>query len=101
MRANHGRHCFTCPGLPNLLRAHRCFLGLRQADLAGRIGCSVPLISRIERAHTMPRIETAVRLAREVGRTVPEVFPDLISALGVIEGREPLRERTGGREARP
>jgi hypothetical protein len=49
----------------------------------------------------MPRIETAVRLAREVGRTVPEVFPDLISALGVIEGREPFQERTGEREARP
>ena len=101
MRTSRGRHCFTCPGSANHLRAHRCFLGLRQADLARRLGCSIPLISRIERGHLTPRIETAVRLAHEVGRTVPEVFPALISALEAIERREALRERTDGRAARP
>jgi transcriptional regulator with XRE-family HTH domain len=79
-----GRYCFTRQGVPNLLRAHRSFLGIRQSDLARRIGCSIPLISRIERGRLMPRFETAVRLAREVGRTVPEVFPDLLPAMQAL-----------------
>ena len=76
-------HCMTRPAGPNFLRPYRAFLGLRQADLARTIGCSVALISRIERGSLTPRTRTAVLLARAVGRATVEVFPELkLSAEG-------------------
>ena len=77
MRHERGHHCIARRGPSNLLRAHRAFLGLRQADLAAAIGCSVALISKIEHGSLTPRTHTAALLARAVGRTTVEVFPEL------------------------
>ncbi len=80
-------HCVAVEARPNFLRPYRAFLGLRQADLAGTIGCSVALISRIERGSLTPRVHTAVLLARAVGRTMVEVFPELeIRTGGALSG---------------
>lgn len=84
MTNTRARHCFARSGLPNLLRAHRCYVGLRQADLAQRLGCSIPLISKIERAKLLPRLETAALLAHAVGRTLPEVFPSLEETVSAL-----------------
>jgi putative transcriptional regulator len=53
----------------------RFVAGLSQADLAERAGISRDTICRLERGEH-PRIVTARALARVLGSTVAELFPD-------------------------
>jgi transcriptional regulator with XRE-family HTH domain len=77
MIVNRGRFCFAQPGPPNHLRAYRAFSGKTQADLAATLGCSIALISKIERSLLRPRRETAEQLAISLGFDAVVVFPEL------------------------
>jgi transcriptional regulator with XRE-family HTH domain len=49
---------------------HRKQLKLSQHDLAGKVGTSAPIIGRYERDEIKPSIETAKKIADELGVTV-------------------------------
>lgn len=60
--------------LANSLRAERERLGLTQADLAHRVGVSRKTINTIENLVFAPSALLAIKLARDVGRQVEEIF---------------------------
>ena len=76
MRVNRGTYCFAQPGPPNHLRAYRALIGKTQADLATALGCSIALISKIERGILRPTPDTAGRLAVTLGFHPHQVFPE-------------------------
>ena len=60
--------------LLNGVRAERERLGLTQAELAHRIGVSRKTINTIENLVFAPSALLAIKLARDVGRPVEELF---------------------------
>lgn len=60
--------------LANSLRAERERLGLTQAELAHRVGVSRKTINTIENLVFAPSALLAIKLARDVGRQVEEIF---------------------------
>jgi putative transcriptional regulator len=62
-----------------LLRVAR---GWRQADLAATAGIARETICRIERGRERPQLETAMALARALGRPVDDLFNDGNPSLG-------------------
>ena len=60
--------------LDNMLKMHRARLDLTQAELADRVGVSRRSINSIERGHYVPSTVLALRLARELGVSVEELF---------------------------
>ena len=64
----------TDNALHNSLKLHRARLDLTQADLADRVGVSRRSINSIERGHFVPSTVLALRLARELGVTVEDLF---------------------------
>ncbi|MEW6338596.1 MAG: helix-turn-helix transcriptional regulator [Acidobacteriota bacterium] len=59
----------------NRVRLHRFLRGeLNQAELAARVGVSRQTIVAIEKGNYNPSVELALRLARELGATVEELF---------------------------
>lgn len=76
--------------LANQLRLHRKSVGLNQADLAERIGRTSEAISNIERAKSLPALDTLLAIARELDVLVRVFFPD---AEEVTDARSPARAR--------
>jgi putative transcriptional regulator len=60
--------------LHNTLKVHRARLSLTQAELADRVGVSRRSVNSIERSHYVPSTVLALRLARELGVSVEELF---------------------------
>ncbi|MCK5650089.1 MAG: helix-turn-helix transcriptional regulator [Gemmatimonadetes bacterium] len=59
----------------NDLRRHRLLAdGMTQAELAQRVGVTRQTIHSIEKGKYKPTIELALRLARELGVAVEELF---------------------------
>ncbi len=57
------------------VRLHRFLRGeMNQAELAARVGVSRQTIVAIEKGNYNPSVELALRLARELGATVEELF---------------------------
>ena len=62
-------------GICNHLRRHRLLAdGMTQQDLADRVGVTRQTILSIEKGKYSPTIGLALRLAREFGVTVEELF---------------------------
>lgn len=70
---------------PRALRRARIDAGLTQQALADRVGVARPRIARWEAGGRVPKVETAVRLARELGTTVEAIWTPLTPEL-FIEG---------------
>lgn len=49
--------------------------GLTQAQLAGAVGVSRQTVISLERGDYSPSVYLALRIARELGRTVEQLFP--------------------------
>ena len=60
--------------MPNDIKRLRKALGLRQEDLAQRCGVSRQTIVAVENDKYDPTLPLALRLARELGTTVEELF---------------------------
>lgn len=58
----------------NIIKKLRKEAGLRQEDLAGRVGVSRQTIIAIENDKYNPTLELAMRLARQLQTTVEELF---------------------------
>ncbi|HEY7536460.1 MAG TPA: helix-turn-helix transcriptional regulator [Gaiellaceae bacterium] len=81
-----------------MLREARVAAGLTQRELARRAGVPQPAVSRIERDHGSPRVETLDRLLRACGKAL-----ELTDRPGVRVDRTLIRERlamTPGARAR-
>ena len=75
-------------GAALLLVEARRAAGLSQRDLARRAGVAQPAVSRIERGHLSPRLDTLDRLLRACGKGI-----DLVSRPGAGLDRTSIRER--------
>ena len=71
-----------------ILREARRRAGLTQRELAHRAGVPQPAVSRIERSHVSPRLETLDVLLRACG-----VALDLVERPGLGVDRTLIRER--------
>ncbi len=60
--------------LTNRIRRHRALAGLTQAELARRVGVSRQTVVAMEKGSYNPSVTLALRLARELGATVEELF---------------------------
>jgi DNA-binding XRE family transcriptional regulator len=58
------------------LRVYRVARQLTQRDLAELAGTSRETVSHVESGRTRPTLETAERLARALGASLEEVFPN-------------------------
>lgn len=56
------------------VRAHRRVVGLTQQDLAGRVGVSRQTIISMETGDYAPSVYLALRIARELGVTVEDLW---------------------------
>lgn len=56
------------------IKAARERAGLSQLALANRVGCKRLAVIRIEGDRTWPRVDLALRIARELDATVEELF---------------------------
>ncbi len=60
--------------LSNRIKVWRAEKNLTQEDLARRIGVSRKTINTLERGHFVPSTVIALRMAKEFGCTVEEIF---------------------------
>lgn len=60
---------------PSPVRTARTVAGLSQADLAAAVGVSRQTIVSLERGDYAPSVYLALRIARELGGTVEDLFP--------------------------
>lgn len=60
--------------LANRVKEHRARLGINQQELGQRIGASRQTVSLIERGDYNPSITLALRMAREFGVPVEDIF---------------------------
>ena len=60
--------------LYNQLKVYRAKLGLNQAEMGKRVGVSRQTISLIERGDYSPSVSLALKIAKECGVTVEEIF---------------------------
>ena len=74
----------------SILREARLRAGLTQRDLARRASVPQPAISRIERGHVSPRLDTLDVLLRGCGLAL-----DLVERPGMSVDRTLIRERLG------
>lgn len=66
---------------PNVELKIRIFnLRIKQEDLAARVGVSPGTMSAIVQGKTEPRVGVALRIARELGATVEELWGHLLEA---------------------
>ncbi|HHU20721.1 MAG TPA: helix-turn-helix transcriptional regulator [Bacilli bacterium] len=60
--------------LYNQLKVYRAKLGLNQAEMGKRVGVSRQTISLIERGDYSPSVSLALKLAKECGVKVEDIF---------------------------
>ncbi len=61
-------------GLHNRLKEHRARLGLNQQQMGALVGTSRQTISQIERGDYSPSVTLALKIAKECGVKVEDVF---------------------------
>jgi transcriptional regulator with XRE-family HTH domain len=71
-----------------MLREARRVSGFSQRELARRAGVPQPAVSRIEREHGSPRVDTLDRLLRQCGKEL-----ELVERPGLRVDRTLIRER--------
>jgi transcriptional regulator with XRE-family HTH domain len=71
-----------------MLREARRVAGISQRELARRAGVPQPAVSRIEREHGSPRVDTLDRLLRQCGKEL-----ELVDRPGLGVDRTLIRER--------
>ena len=59
----------------NKIRELRREKGLKQQDLASKIGIHQSEISNIEMGKRIPNVYLAIKIARFLGKSVEEIFP--------------------------
>lgn len=64
----------AAPRLLNQLKVRRAMSDLTQSGLAERVGVTRKSINSIENGHFVPSTELALKMARELGCTVEELF---------------------------
>lgn len=69
----------------NRVKQLRQAAGISQRAFALKVGTSTSRISLIERGESSPTVETAQRIARALGATLNDVFPDLDQAEHVAD----------------
>jgi transcriptional regulator with XRE-family HTH domain len=69
------------------VRSTRIIKGLKLRDLAGRVGCSESLLSKIENGHASPSLTMLHRIAASLDVTVPALFAARAAGEGIV-GRE-------------
>lgn len=55
----------------------RSYYGITQREIARRVGISSTAMSAIERGEHVPKVTTALRIARELHTTVEELWGDM------------------------
>lgn len=55
----------------------RSYYGVTQREIARRVGISSTAMSTIERGEHVPKVTTALRIARELHTTVEELWGDM------------------------
>ncbi len=60
--------------LYNCLKAYRAKLGVNQQEMGARVGTSRQTISQIERGDYSPSVTLALKLAKECGCRVEDLF---------------------------
>ena len=60
--------------MDNLIQRERCRLGLRQTELAQRIGVSKQTVCEWEKGRSFPRKETLIRLASVLNTTTDRLL---------------------------
>ena len=60
--------------MKNKVRNWRVFLGFTQEDLAQRVGVSRQAIYSIESGKYNPSVELAIKISKELGKSVEELF---------------------------
>lgn len=61
--------------IKNHLRQRRRDKGVKQAELAARVGVAQSTISDIEHGHIVPGVYLALRIARALASSVEKLFP--------------------------
>jgi transcriptional regulator with XRE-family HTH domain len=64
----------------NLLKIKRWQAGMRQYELASRLGCSPPYLSMVENGRIESTEEFKVKAAQIFNVTVEEIFPETVIA---------------------
>lgn len=73
--------------IKNHLRQRRRQKGVKQAELAARVGVAQSTISDIEHGHIVPGVYLALRIARALASSVEKLFP-LPEDMKAEKGRE-------------
>ncbi|MFN4085324.1 MAG: helix-turn-helix transcriptional regulator [Spirosomataceae bacterium] len=60
--------------MKNTVRNWRVFLGFTQEDLAQRVGVSRQAIYSIESGKYNPSVELALKISKELGKPIEELF---------------------------
>lgn len=71
--------------------------GLRQDELARRVGLTPNYLSAVERGMKVPRLETFIRIINELGVSADEILQDVLD-VEVRERASQLEERIKGLE---
>lgn len=58
----------------NRIREYRMKALMSQAELAKKAGIKPALLSKIERGHSYPSMETAIKIARALNTTIDSLF---------------------------
>lgn len=61
---------------PSAMRSAREKAGLTQAELAAMLGIKYPNVTRWESGDRLPRVDTAIRLARALNTTVEAIWTE-------------------------
>ena len=79
-------HTHPPPSPASPFRAARARLGLSQTEVANRAGVSQRAVSDLDNGHIARSVEVARAVARAVGLTLDEAFPD--ARFEIAEGPE-------------
>ncbi|MFR9200096.1 MAG: helix-turn-helix domain-containing protein [Candidatus Gastranaerophilaceae bacterium] len=66
------------------IRKYRLQLGMRQDDLAEKVGCSNSHIGQIEHARGVPSLEVVVNIANALGVTVDQLLMDSLDCPEIV-----------------
>lgn len=74
------------------LRHARLLAGVRMRELAGKVGCTESMVSKIENGHVVPSLPMLQRLVEALDRDLPSFFGSDAGAPGIVQraGQRPV-----------
>ena len=63
-------------GMKNSIKEFRIAKGMTQKELAEEVGIARLFMGEVERGNAVPSVKNAIAIAKALGKTVEEVFPD-------------------------